>query len=72
MTAARASLSQPPLVLADGRLLIYPDGEYMAFYGPKNSSWTTGTLDGRDLAALQQYLPAVVDNVTDVYGKEVV
>ncbi len=71
MTAARESFRQPPLVSNDGRLLLYPDGEWMVFLRD-GKSWTTGTLDGRDLAALRQYLPAVVDNVTDVYGKEVV
>lgn len=66
MTSARESFRQPPLVLSDGRLLIYADGEYLA-YMRDNKSWTTGTLDARDLAALKAYLPTVVDNVTDVY-----
>lgn len=61
MTSARASLSQPPLVLADGRLLIYPDGEYLAFLRD-GTSWTTGVLDARDIGQLQQFMPTLYNN----------
>lgn len=67
----RAAPTEPPLVICDGRFVLFADGEIQMFLRD-GKSWTTGTLDGRDLAALRQYLPAVVDNVTDVYGKEVV
>lgn len=70
MTSARESFRQPPIVLCDGRLCIYPDGEWMAFLRD-GKSWTTGVLDGRDIAALTAYLPVVRDNTMDVYDQEV-
>lgn len=66
MTAARASFRDPPLIIADGRLLSYADGEYMAFMRD-GKSWTTGTLDGRDIAELRKYMPTLEDNVTHMW-----
>jgi hypothetical protein len=70
MSSARESFRQPPLVLCDGRLLLYADGEFMAFM-LDGKSWTSGVLDGRDVAALTAYLPIVRDNTMDVYDQEV-
>lgn len=66
MTAARESFRDPPLIIANGRLLIYADGEYMAFMRD-GKSWTTGTLDGRDIAELRKYMPTLEDNVTHMW-----
>lgn len=67
MTAARESFRDPPLALCNGKLLFWPDGEYQAFYGPNSCSWTTGTLDGRDVAELRKYMPTLEDNVTHMW-----
>jgi len=70
MTSERESFREPPLVLCDGRLLVYADGEVQMFYGPKSCSWTTSTLTGRDIAQMKAYLPTLADNVADVYDQE--
>lgn len=67
MTSARESFRDPPIILADGRLLFWPDGEYQAFYGPKNCSWTTGVLDSRDLSTLIQHLPVMADDALKLW-----
>lgn len=67
MTSARESFRKPPIVLNDGRLIIYSDGEYQALYGPGNRSWTTGTLDNRDLSTLIKHLPVMADNAMKLW-----
>lgn len=61
MTSARESFRTPPLVLCDGRLLIWPNGEAMVFLRD-GKSWTTVVLDGRDVSALQGYMSTLADN----------
>lgn len=66
MTSARESFRDPPIILADGRLCIYPDGEYMAF-SRDSKSWTTGVLDSRDLSTLIQHLPVMADDALKLW-----
>lgn len=66
----RAAPTQPPLILHDGRLIIYADGEYMAFLRD-NKSWTTGILDSRDVGKLVAFLPTLADNTLGLFDVEV-
>lgn len=66
MTAARESFRDPPLIICDGRLLIYPDGEIMCFMRD-GRSWTTAVLDGRDIAELRKYMPTLEDNIMHMW-----
>lgn len=61
MTSARESFREPPVILSDGRFVLYADGEWMAF-SRDSKSWTTGTLDSRDLSTLIQHLPVMADD----------
>lgn len=62
----RSAPTQPPLFLADGRLILYSDGEYQAF-SQDNKSWTTGTLDSHDVGLLIQFLPVLSDNAMHLF-----
>lgn len=69
MTSERESFREPPIFLADGRLCIYADGEYMAF-SRDSKSWTTGTLDSRDISTLIQHLPIMADNTMHLFDDQ--
>lgn len=66
----RSAPTQPPLFLNNGRLILYPDGEYQVFMRDQKS-WTTGTLDNRDITALIGFLPIVADSTLGVFDTEV-
>jgi hypothetical protein len=66
----RAAPTQPPLILNDGRLIIYADGEYMAFMRD-NKSWTTGVLNSRDVGKLVGFMPTLADNTLGLFDVEV-
>lgn len=69
MTSERESFREPPIILADGRLLIWADGEWMAFLRD-GKSWTTGVLDSRDVSALLQHLPLLADNTLHLFDDQ--
>jgi hypothetical protein len=66
----RAAPTQPPLVLCEGRLIIYPDGEFQTFMRD-NKSWTTGVLNNRDVGKLVAFLPTLADNTLGLFDVEV-
>jgi hypothetical protein len=66
----RSAPTQPPLFLDQGRLTLYPDGEWQAF-SQDNKSWTTGTLDSHDVGRLIQFLPILSDNALHLFDEEV-
>lgn len=70
MTSARESFRTPPLVLCDGRLLIWPDGEAMVFLRD-GKSWTTLVLDSRDVGQLRKFMPTLMDNTMHLFDQEV-
>jgi hypothetical protein len=66
VTSARESFREPPVILSDGRFVLYSDGEWMAF-SRDSKSWTTGTLDSRDLSTLIQHLPVMADDALKLW-----
>lgn len=66
----RSAPTQPPLFLDQGRLILYPDGEWQAF-DRANKNWTTGTLDTHDIGHLIQFLPILSDNAMHLFDQEV-